>query len=408
MKGIQLCDRKNCTGCMACRQKCKLGAVKTVTFDGFDYPVIDRDKCKKCGQCMSVCPILNKEGRKGNCHVQETTCLAVWNKTTDVRMKSSSGGVFSVLAASVLEQGGVVFGAAWNECMTLEHRGIDNIDQLDALRRSKYVQSDVRNTFNEVLDHLKSGRKVLYCGTPCQIAGLTSFLGNRAYDNLVSVDVLCQGVPSPHLFKKYIKEIEVETGWKVADANFRTKDHGWRCGLLLLLLLHEPNGLKTRYIKRVMNSNEFYNAFIKEYFMRPSCYECQFKKDYQGYYSDLTIADFWRIGNKIPLQVKDYAKGISAVIVNTDKGRKIFEECSEGMEVIERTWDEVLSNGGFYSSHKPEVNDEAFDFLQSHTWRETQDKYFPLSLRQKISISLMLTFGEENIRTIKKFFGRIK
>lgn len=405
---VKLCDRSQCTGCMACKQKCRHSAIHTETIKEFDYPVIDREKCKECGLCMNACPVLNISNRKGNCHENEKTVIAAWNKDTDTRMKSSSGGAFSVMAEKVLAEGGLVYGAAWDGQMTLVHKCVDDSKDLDALRRSKYVQSDIRDTFNEVLLHLKSGLKVLYCGTPCQIAGLTSFLGNKQFDTLITVDVLCQGVPSPYLFKKYINEIEAETGWEVIDANFRTKERGWRCGLLLLLLLRNPANGETRYITRVLDKNEFYNAFIREYFMRPSCYDCQFKKNNQGYYGDITIADFWRIGNKIPLKVKDYTKGISAVIVNTEHGRDFFKSCTSDLEIIERTWEEVLTNGGFYSSHKSEVNDEAFNYLSLHTWHETQQKYFPVSLRKRISTTLVLTIGEKNIRKIKKLLGKIK
>lgn len=402
MKEIQLCNRQECTGCMACKQKCRSSAIDVQTIDGFDYPIINIDKCKKCGLCMSVCPILNEIGRTGNKHEGETKCLAAWNKDNDVRMRSSSGGAFSVLAENVLSHGGVVYGAAWDENLNLIHKGVESNVELDKLRRSKYVQSNTSNTFNEVKAALEEGRKVMYCGTPCQIAGLTSFFGNKKYDNLLTVDVLCQGAPSPHVFKKYVEEIESESGWRVVDANFRTKDHGWRCGLLLLLLLQSPDGKKEKRIKRVLSKNEYYNAFIREYFMRPSCYDCQFKCNHQGYYADLTIADFWRIGNKIPFDVKDYTKGISAVVVNTEKGRECFDSCAKDMEVIERTWEEFATNGGLRSSHKPHNNDEAFAYLQSHSWRETQSKYFPLSLRRKIVTQMFLLLGEKNIRKIVK------
>ena len=397
----KLCKHEECTGCMACKQKCNHGAISIQQIDGFSYPIIDEDKCKSCGLCSKVCPVLTANHRKGNCHETETKCLAAWNKDSEIRMKSSSGGIFSVFAESIINQGGVVFGAAWNESMDLQHKGIDEADKLDALRRSKYVQSDPLNTYNEVANHLREGRKVLYCGTPCQIAGLTSFLGNKDYDNLLTVDVLCQGVPSPELFKKYINEIEYESGMKVTDVNFRTKEKGWRCGLLLLLL-RARNGDKTSNLKRVLDNNEYYNSFLRGYFHRPSCYDCQFKCNHQGYYSDLTIADFWKIGNKIPLKVPDYTKGISAVIVNTEKGKHYFESCAENMEVIERTWNEFAINGGLRSEHKPENNDEAFQYLRSHSWRETQNKYFPLPLKRRIFIITMLLFGEKCIRKFIK------
>lgn len=399
---IKLCDKKDCTGCMACKQKCNHNAIKIVTEDGFQYPVIDKEKCKSCGLCMNTCPVLNLSGRSGNRHESETKCLAAWNKDAAVRLKSSSGGAFSVLAEYVLAHGGVVFGAAWDEDMNLQHKGIEAEKDLDSLRRSKYVQSDTLNTYNEVISLLKEGRKVLYCGTPCQIAGLTSFVGDRECENLLTVDVLCQGVPSPEVFKKYIEEIEEESGMKVTDANFRTKDKGWRCGLLLLLLLRAQKGNRSRKLKRFLDKNEYYNAFLRGFFHRHSCYDCQFKCNHQGYYSDLTIADFWKIGNTIPLNVKDYTNGISAVIVNTEKGKQYFERCADKMEVIERDWKEFAINGGLHSEVEPKNNDEAFQFLKTHSWRETQKKYFPLPIKRRLFIITMLIFGEKNVRKFIK------
>lgn len=403
---ITLCSHESCTGCMACKQKCKQGAISVIYEKGFAYPEIDDGKCVGCGMCMRSCPVLNTRGMEGNRHQQETTCLAAWNKDEHVRMRSSSGGSFSVMAEKVLADGGVVFGAAWSEGMNLHHRYIESSNELDALRRSKYVQSDTGNTFNEVLQFLKEGRKVLYCGTPCQIAGLTSFLGYRDYENLVKVDVICQGVPSNELFKKYVAEIEEKYGVEVVDANFRSKERGWRCGLLLLLRARKKG--RMFWMKRVFSQNEYYNAFIKEYFMRDSCYDCQFKCNHQGYYSDISIADFWRIGKNIPFHVDKYEKGISAVIVNTPKGKSFFVKCHDDMEVIERAWDEFMTNGGMYSCHKMANNDEAYEYLQSHSWAETQAKFFPLTLKGKLKTALFLWVGERRLRRILKLLGKIK
>lgn len=324
-------------------------------------------------------------------------------------MQSSSGGVFSAIAEKIISRGGVVFGAAWNDKMELHHIGIIDIQKLDSIRRSKYVQSNVGETYKETRQLLEQGRIVLYSGTPCQIAGLSSYLGSKVYGNLFTIDVLCQGVPPQSLFSKYISEIEEEYGWEVVDANFRTKKYGWRCGLLLLLLLlRNPKNGKEKAITRTLGKNEYYNAFYNEYFMRPSCYNCQFKNNKQGSYSDLTIADFWRIGNNIPLKVKDYTKGISAAIVNTQKGEDLLKMCALNIDVIERTWSEVLTNGGFRCSTKKKNNDVALQYLEDHTWHETQSKYYPMSNKRKIANIFYLTLGEKNIRNILKLMGRIK
>ena len=398
---IHLCDQSLCSGCMACRQICRAGAITTKKIDGFLYPDINRDICKACGLCMKVCPVLNLKGQKGNCHENTQTCLAAWNKSTDVRMKSSSGGVFSALAEQVILQGGVVFGAAWDSNMVLRHKAVECLEDLESIRRSKYVQSDVGDTFNQALRYLKAGRIVLYCGVHCQIAGLKSFVGEN-FDNLYLVDVLCQGTPSPFLFRSYLDEIEKEYGLKVVDCNFRNKDKGWKCGLSLNLTLE--NG---KSVCRILNRNEYYNAFYKEFFLRESCYNCKFKTNGLGYCSDVTLADFWRIGNKIPFNVENYEQGISAVIVNTKHGENLINLCHDKIETTERTWKEFSTNGGLYPSRKPVNNDSAKVYLDSHSWHETQQLFFPLGMKKVISNLLVLTLGEKKIRLLKRKLKRL-
>lgn len=403
---IHLCDQSLCTGCMACRQICKVGAISTKKIDGFLYPDINKDVCKACGLCMNACPVLNLKGQKGKCHENTQTCFAAWNKSVDVRMKSSSGGVFSALAEQVLLKGGVVFGAAWDSNMVLKHKAVERLEDLEAIRRSKYVQSDVGETYRQTERFLKDDRVVLYCGTPCQIAGLRRYL-MKDYANLILVDFLCQGVPSQSLLLKYVQEIEKKYKARVVDANFRTKKNGWRSGLFLLLLSLE-NGKK---VECILEKNEYYNSFIREFFLRQSCYDCSFKKNKLGYFSDITLADFWRIGNKIllPKEVeKSYAKGISAVVVNTEKGRLFLERCSNKIETLERTWDEFSTNGGLYPSQKPLNNDKAKLYLANNGWRKTQKKFFPLTVKKKVKILLLLSIGEQTIRNMKRFLRRKK
>ena len=399
-----LCDQKDCTGCLACVQRCPFDAIEVKIYNSFSIPVINHEKCRECGLCEQTCPVLNKKKILGNKHSDIDEVYAAYNSVS-VRMLSSSGGVFTAMAEEILKDGGIVYGAAWSDKMVLHHIGIDKLTDLDKLRRSKYVQSDIGNTFRQVKTELNSGRRVLYSGTPCQIAGLISYLG-KLPENLITVDVVCQGVPSPELFKKYLDEVEQENGMETIDANFRTKDKGWRCGLLLLLLRSRDKSGKERKVKQINEKNAFYNSFIKGYFMRESCYNCKFKKHEQGYFSDITIGDFWRIGNIIPFDVKDYEKGISALIINTDKGRDFFASCKNSLTVVGRPYSEFDTNGGLRVENKPKNNDEAYRYLLTHTWKETQNKFFPVSIRQKISTYLWMILGEKNIRSIKHIFKR--
>lgn len=399
-----LCDLKDCTGCFACVQKCPFNAIDVKVYNTFSIPVINQVKCRECGLCEETCPVLNKNERVGNKHIYIDKVYAAYNSVS-VRMASSSGGVFTAMAEKILGEGGIVYGAAWTDKMVLRHIGINKLTDLDKLRRSKYVQSDTGSTFRQVKTELNSGRRILYTGTPCQIAGLTSYLG-KLPDNLITVDVVCQGVPSPELFRKYLNEVELDNGMETIDANFRTKENGWRCGLLLLLLRSRDIRGKEKKVKQINEKNSFYNSFIKGYFMRASCYNCKFKKHAQGYYSDITIGDFWRIGNNVPFDVKDYEKGISAIIINTDKGRDFLDSCKNCLTVVERSYSEFNTNGGLRVEEKPKNNDEAFRYLLTHTWKETQNKFFPVTIRQKMNTYLWMILGEKNIRKIKHIFRK--
>ena len=399
--GIHLCEQSLCTGCMACKQKCKANAIFVKNVNGFLYPEIDQAKCKSCGMCMTACPVLNLQEKKGNCHEGTTSVIAAWNKKPEIRMRSSSGGIFYTIASTILSNGGVVFGAAWQKDMSLAHTYVTRIEDLDPLQRSKYVQSNIGDTYLKTESFLQQGKTVLYCGTPCQIAGLHSFL-KKEYPSLYTLDVLCQGVPSPSRFQKYLTEFEDSHKTKVVDCNFRTKIRGWRCGLILLL--HTTTGKKYRYL----NHNEYYNAFFKEYFMRESCYSCKFKEHDLGYFSDLTVADFWRIGNKEKFEIADYEKGVSAIVVNTPKGQELLDKCSNQLNMVKRTWEEFATNGGLYCSKKPQKNDEALEYLTDHSWADTQKKYFPLGRKKYFMHLKWLVLGERNIRKIQKFKQLVK
>lgn len=400
MTKIELCSTACCTGCMACKQTCKHNAIKYKVFDDFIYPIIEEEDCTQCGLCVKSCPVINNLQKKGNIHENEKKCIAAWSKDVSVRLNSSSGGIFSMLANWILEKNGVVFGAAWDNQMVLRHKSIRRKADLDELRRSKYVQSDIGETYKEARAYLEQGEKVLFSGTPCQIAGLVFYLGKKKYENLFTVDVLCQGISSPLLFKKYLTELETEYGARMIDCNFRTKIKGWRCGLMLFLLSE-----KGQKIKRTLLKNEYYNAFIKEYFMRESCYKCRFKNCDLGYYSDITIADFWRIGSKSHFDISDYEKGISAIIINTPKGEELLNQIKDNIYFVERSWEEFSTNTGLYHSQKPLRNDEALEHLHNNSWNENQKKYYQLTLKEWMSHRLWLLIGEKNIRRIKKIYN---
>lgn len=323
-------QKDKCCGCGACFQVCPAKCIEMISdFDGFKYPMIDKKKCIDCGRCNSICPTNNVPLEQ--IHLGYYCAKAKSCKYFGV---SSSGAVFAELSEYVLKQKGVVFGAAFNERFELGHVSITSIDALPNLLGSKYLQSDTRNTYNEVKEYLKKGSLVMYCGTPCQIHGLKRFLGTRmaSLDRLILVDFVCHGVPSPKLWKKYLQYREGMANSKLQKVNFREKKNGWA---EYAMFMQFENG--TQYL--VDRDKDMYlSLFINGYTLRDSCYKCEFKIDKHA--SDLTIADFWQVKKVFPdLDSKD---GISLVFINTEKGRSIFESIKKELSVVEITREKAL------------------------------------------------------------------
>ena len=400
-KHIELCDRNDCTGCLACMQSCKQNAIRQeVSDDGFAYPVIDHDKCIGCTACEKACPILSLQPPFH--YNSESPCYSAYQKKMDVRKRSSSGGMFYTLAKHTLDQGGVVYGAAWTEGLHLKHIEAEDEETLERLLRSKYVQSDTSEVYEQVKKRLDEGRQVLFCGTPCQVAAMKSFLRGREYENLILVDVICQGVPSPAILKKYIDEVEAKYKTKIVDVTFRSKKYGWRCGLLLLLLLCADG----RTIEIKYKRNTYYRAFLRNFFMRESCYGCQFKASGKGCFSDITLADFWRIGNKVPFKCDSYECGVSAVLTNTPKGERLFEEVKTEIVWENRLYEEFNTNGGVRIAKCPQNFQTAFLSAKTDDFDAIQAKYYPYTWRNYLSDWVNMHFSQQIIQNLKIWLRR--
>ena len=399
-KKIELCDIKDCTGCLACLQACKNNAICVVESDnGFAYPVIDKGKCVGCQACVNACPIISLLPPFH--YNSESRCYSAYQKQNEVRQNSSSGGMFYTLAKHTLSQGGVVYGAAWTEGLKLRHIEAQDGKTLEKLLRSKYVQSDTSDVFIQVKKRLEEGRQVLFCGTPCQVAALYSFLKRKEYDNLLMVDVVCQGVPSPAVFRKYIDEVEAKFHTKIVEVIFRSKKYGWRCGLLLLLVCENGRILEIKY-----SPNSYYRAFLRNYFMRESCYNCQFKKPNKGTFSDITLADFWRIGTQIPYHCESYESGVSALLTNTSKGDKAFDEIKDKIVWEERTYEEFSSNGGLRVAIKPKDYNEVFLSAETDSFDAIQNKHYPYTLSRFLSDWISIHFSQQTINKIKRWLKK--
>ena len=321
---IQIESLKSCSGCAACANACPKSAISIVpNSEGFLYPKIHSDICIQCGLCDKTCPVLHaKSGDESIQSAEENftvrASFAVQAIDENIRLKSSSGGIFTCLAEKIIAEGGVIFGAAFDSDLKLSHRSVETSESLEALRGSKYLQSEIGNSYQDVRRFLKEGKKVLFSGTPCQVGGLKAFL-KKDFENLFTVDVVCHGVPSPALFEKYVQEHSHGAQGRPVKTAFRRKDDGWKLYSLSFAYANESE------YRQTLDKDKYMQLFLKDHGLREGCYQCKFRGD--NHVADITLADFWGIGNILPEMDDD--KGTSLVIVQTEKGAKFFDSCKD-------------------------------------------------------------------------------
>lgn len=311
-----LATKETCTGCSACANICPHDAI-CVSPDpsGFLMPEVNEKKCVECKLCEKACPIVNGVNLK---HPEVTDVYAFWDNKT--RTESSSGGAFSAIAGWVLDRGGVVFGAVWRNGFKCAHISCESWDKLPALRGSKYLQSDIEQTFVEARQALRNGRYVLFTGTPCQIAGLRSFL-IKPYEKLVTVDIVCHGVPSNALFINYIDKLKSGYSKYASATGFEFRNRrGWG-------IAPYATGENCRLGTLVGVPNLYMSAFEKAAIFRESCYDCHFNG--LARVGDITIADFWGIGASGKPFRHDVTKGVSLILINSDSGKAIVENLTD-------------------------------------------------------------------------------
>lgn len=302
-----------CCGCTACKTVCPKQCITMAEdAEGFLYPKVDASLCIDCQACVRVCPFHNPSKEE-----KPQSVYAALNKNEEIRRDSSSGGVFTILAEKVIKDGGIVFGARFADDWQVEIVPTETVEGLAAFRGSKYLQAQMGSSLALAKKYLQEGRKVLFSGTPCQIAGLRHYL-RKDYDNLLAVDFVCHGVPSPKVWKMYLDEVSEAGQRAISDIKFRDKPQGWK-RFNFTLSYNESD--KSYTISSYNGDNHYMRAFLSDMILRPSCYNCQAKCGRSK--SDITIADYWGIDQVHPNMDDD--KGTSLLIVHTEKGRQALD-----------------------------------------------------------------------------------
>ena len=325
---ITIKDKSLCAGCSACANICPKKCIEMVADErGFLYPSIKESECVQCGLCNKICPFLKPKDVQ-----EDKNAYAAYYKDESVRGVSSSGGLFGCLAEEILNENGIVFGAAFaDDFKSIKHIGIERKEDLPKLYGSKYLQSVIGDSYKSAENYLKADRLVLFVGTSCQISGLKAYL-RKDYDNLLTVDVICHGTPSPLIWRDYVTEKEQKHGSKIVGANFRNKRFGWS---KYALLLSFADG--SEYCE-LGSKDEYIRGFLMDLYLRESCYKCKCKGEHV--LSDISLGDFWGIEGVLP-NFSDN-KGASAVILNTEKGKTFFEKIKSRLVIEKVTYSDIL------------------------------------------------------------------
>lgn len=367
----KICENDKCTGCSACASVCPIDCIRMkADNEGFLRPVIDESRCLHCGKCQKICPVIIPIEDDG-IHPKS---YAARSKDKEVVAHSSSGGLFTVFASCVLRRGGVVIAAGFDTDYTVVHKVCADVNRLDELRRSKYVQSRIGSAYCEAKEKLDNGKEVLFCGTPCQIGGLKSYLG-KDYSSLYTVDFVCHGTPSPLAYNRYLDYLRERYKSEICSVNFRNKSRGWHTHSLCVQFANgtEHNeSVKDDYYER---------SFIMNMNLRPSCYQCVFKQVHRV--SDITMADFWGSEQSVPDWNED--TGISLIMVQSTKGMELFNNCEERIEWIEVDYAEaVRSNPSMTCSvKKPPLRDSFMKDVNKLSYDKLHAKYCGVSLTSR-------------------------
>lgn len=328
---IKISDKSECCGCSACASVCAHNAI-TMKPDamGFLYPDVDVSKCVECGLCEKVCAFNDDYDKSLNLSVPEA--YGARHKDMNEVETSRSGAAFIAISDWILEQGGVVYGAGYADHFRVVHKRAVTKEERDEFKGSKYVQSDMGSIFRQVKQDLRDGKIVLFSGTPCQTAGLNSYIGKKYRENLYLVDIVCHGVPSPYIWRDYLFYIEKKYKKKVSVVNFRDKgEYGW--------VAHKETFIFEDGEKITPEQSPYTDLFYKHIMLRQSCDSCHYCNTVRP--SDITIADFWGV-EKTNTEINKDNKGVSLLLVNTDKGYRVLEKIKNKLDLIPAKLDDCL------------------------------------------------------------------
>jgi len=378
--------KEECCGCTACKNICPTDSITMKTdTKGFLYPMINKETCIECKMCVSVCP-LKEENQELIDDSIETSIYAVKHKSAQSKLKSSSGGIYTALTDIFLEsnEGVSIYGVKFNKENNFKvyHSKGTSKEERNEFRGSKYVQSTLNETFKEIKDDLLKEKNVFFTGTPCQVSGLNMYLKMvekklnivNLKKNLLVTDIVCHGVPSPLIWKDYIQHIQKKKFSKLIDYTFRLKDKGWRGYNIKATFTDGESEINTKMIK------SFIKIFNFNLGLRSSCYKCKFSN--MNRKSDITIGDFWGIEKSLPLF--DDNKGVSLVILNTKKGKKIFEDSKKYIEFEKSNVEKCLQHNLISSTKEPSNNKIFWNEYKKKGFYFISKKYSDYSLKNKL------------------------
>ena len=366
---IQITDPSDCCGCTACMSVCGHDAI-TMEPDalGFLYPKVNMDKCVDCKLCEKVCAFNDHYDTSLN--LPKPDVYGARHKDPKQVASSRSGAAFIAISDWILRQGGVVYGVGYTDHFRVVHKRATTEEERDEFKGSKYVQSDLDHIFRQVKQDLREGRVVLFSGTPCQTSGLNSYVGKRLRENLYLVDIVCHGVPSPYMWRDYLKFLEEKVGSKITWVNFRDKQkYGWRAH-------HE-----TFIFGGGENKMSFPCLFYKHIMFRKSCGKCHFTNTRRP--SDITLADFWG-WEKTNSNVNKDDKGLSLIFCNTEKGRKLFEAVKQDLDYFPAELENVLQPNMQHPSEIHPKRDQFENEYVKHGFKYVYYKYGEDGWRYKI------------------------